>query len=93
MLGVRFEYDAAPVARRDTPPAAGVLTAQRLAAVSEDRRERLHSAVKVGDDEAALLAAEEIRAEDAALAEALLKAIREFQLSRLLSLMEKAHER
>jgi len=88
-LGVRFvhQQESAPSA----PPAraGNALSAERLTAVSAERREELREVLGMGDDEAASRVAEEIRAEDGELADALLKAIREYQFDQLLALMKK----
>ncbi|MBL8115096.1 MAG: response regulator [Acidobacteria bacterium] len=90
LLGVRYEYEAAPESkgRQGGAGKADVLTPERLAALPAELFARLRDAVTVGDDEAAAQAAEAIAREDAALGEALGEAVRDFQLSRLLTLME-----
>jgi CheY-like chemotaxis protein len=85
-LGVRFVYAAGDVPER-AAPASDVLTVARLAALPRTLREPLATARAGGDDEAARAAAEAVRAHDAPLADALDRAVRQYQFDDLLSLL------
>ncbi len=86
-LGVRFEYEAEPPG--GAPPAAGVLTVARLAALPPGILSPLRAALNIGDDEAAARSVITIRSKDPVLGDALEEAIAQFQVDELLSLLEK----
>jgi signal transduction histidine kinase/ligand-binding sensor domain-containing protein/CheY-like chemotaxis protein len=89
VLGLTYEYEGPPA----TPAAAAtgraaVLTPERVGALEAGVRERLRAAIRLGDDQEALAVIEEVGARDPELASALASAVREYQIARLLTLME-----
>lgn len=86
-LGVRFQYET--TAAEEALP-GDALTASRLASLAPDLRHPLAQALQRGDDEEAKAAAEQIRAHDAPLADALKRALDQCRLDELVSLLEQA---
>jgi predicted ATPase/signal transduction histidine kinase/DNA-binding LytR/AlgR family response regulator len=89
LAGVQFLYDEEPAAGPGDGM-ADALTAARLAALPSEVRLPLAGALAVGDDEQAKRAAEEVRAHDGPLAEALRQALEQCRLDELLGLLEQA---
>jgi signal transduction histidine kinase/ligand-binding sensor domain-containing protein/DNA-binding NarL/FixJ family response regulator len=88
-LGLEYEYDERVV--KDAAPPEGIgsiLTSERLMRLLPETLARLREAVLRGDDQAARAVAESLRSEDEGLADALLQALRGFQIDRLMTLME-----
>ena len=90
-LGVRYIHEEEPAAGSGSP-VTGVLTAERLGALSPELRVPLRKALEIGDDEAALKSVASIRAADPPLADALADALGKFQVDELLSLLERVGE-
>jgi CheY-like chemotaxis protein len=89
LLDLRLIFEDRPSPAGEAS-ARGVLSAERLASVSGDARERLRDAVRLGDDQLAKGAIEAIRAEDPELAEALARTLDEFRFDTLLRIVEDA---
>jgi signal transduction histidine kinase/ligand-binding sensor domain-containing protein/DNA-binding NarL/FixJ family response regulator len=88
-LGLEYEYDERVVKDATPPEGIGsILTSERLMRLLPETLARLREAVLRGDDQAARAVAESLRAEDEGLADALLSALRGFQIDRLMTLME-----
>jgi CheY-like chemotaxis protein len=89
-LGVAFLEETA--ADRGTDDRARI-TDERLVALAAEHRHHLYEALANGDFAAATAATETIRAEDPALADALVAEIRAFRLDELLSALERVASR
>ena len=87
-LGLEYEYEDQGSKPGETAASGAILTAERLRRLDPATLQGLRDALLMGDDEIARARAETVRVEDAELSDALLAALRAFQIDRLLTLME-----